>query len=80
VITTEYPHKFARLGGYLSFCAPLPPEYDDAIVGGADLAAQLIRAPSKCNFSLGEVELAAEEEEDNDDKDEEGMEHGRGLL
>jgi hypothetical protein len=35
------------------------------------LAAQLIRAPSKCNFSLGEVKLAAEEEENNDDKDEE---------
>jgi hypothetical protein len=79
-ITTEYPRKSARLGVYLSFCAPLPSKYDNAVLGGANLAAWLIRAPSNCYTSLGEVKLAMEEEDNDNNKDKEGMEHGRGLL
>ncbi len=44
-----------------------PPEYDDTIVGGANLAARLIGAPSERDTSLGKVELTVEEEEDNND-------------
>ncbi len=46
---------------------PSPPEYDDTIVEGANLAAQLIGATSEHNTSLGKVELTAEEGEDNND-------------
>jgi hypothetical protein len=77
---TEYPRKSAKLGGYLLFCAPLPPKYDDAIMGGADLSARLIRGPSKYNTSLGEVKLPTEEEEDDNNEDKEGMECRQGLL
>jgi hypothetical protein len=60
-ITTQYTRKSAKLGGYLLFCAPLPPKYNNALVGGADLAAQLIGVLSNHDTSLGEVKLAAEE-------------------
>ncbi len=46
-------------------------------MGGADLAARLIRAPSEHNTSFREVELAAEEEEDNDEEDEERWNAGK---
>ncbi len=62
------------------FCAPLPPKYDDAVVGGSNLAARLIGAPSEHDTSLGEVKLDVKEEKDNEDKDEEGMERRQGLL
>jgi hypothetical protein len=42
-------------------------------VGGADLAARLIGAPSECNTSLREVKLTTEEEKDDDKEDEEGI-------
>ncbi len=48
------------------FCAPLPPKYDDALMGGVNLATQLIGGLFKCDTSLREVKLTVEEEEDND--------------
>jgi hypothetical protein len=62
------------------FCATPPPQYDVAIVGGANFAVRIIRGPSERNTSLGEAKLAAEEEEDDDKEDKEEMECRQGLL
>jgi hypothetical protein len=63
----------------LDLCSP-PPEYDNAVMRGADLAAQLIRALSESDIFLREVEIAIEKEKNDKDEDKEEMERRQGLL
>ncbi len=67
-ISQQNPPKIYKTKGLsLVMCSP-PLEYNNAVWGGVDLAARLIGAPIKGNTSLGDVKLAAEEEEEAGNK------------
>jgi hypothetical protein len=67
-------HAIGKTWGlFLVMCSP-PSKYNNAVMGGANLATLLFRALCKRDISLREVELAVEEEEDDDEEDEEEME------
>jgi hypothetical protein len=58
-------------------CSP-PPEEDDNIMGGADLAAQFFRVLSGHGISLRKDKLATEEDNENDKEEE--IERRQSLL